>query len=249
MAACGNRWYRGRMPTPSRTRWPLREVVARLEKAYGRPAPLRASDPFEMVVWESCAYLVDDERRARVFERLKKATGNDPGRIAAMKPGALAEVIAADGGMRPPMRAEKLQRAADLALDVGREELRKLCRTDPGAARRVLKKFRGIADPGADKILMVVGGLKTLGVESNGLRVLLRLGFGQDSPDYSKSYRSVVSAVKPELPDDRGWLVRAHQLLRRHGQTLCKTSAPKCGECPLGPRCPSAAGTRPFDST
>ncbi len=248
MAARGNRCYRGRMATASNVRWPLREIITRLEKADGRPAPFRATDPFEMVLWESCAYLVDDERRTRVFDRLKKATGNDPGRIAAMKPGALAEVIAADGGMRPPMRAEKLQRAADIVLDVGREKLRKLCHTDPGSARRVLKKFHGIADPGADKILMVAGGLKTLGLESNGLRVLRRLGFGQDFTDYSKSYRSVAAAVEPELPDDRGWLIRAHLLLRRHGQTLCKTSVPKCGECPLSARCPSASGTRHLDS-
>ena len=222
-------------------RWPLQEAVTRLERHYGKPAPLRATDPFAMVLWECCAYLVDDARRRRVYDRLVAATGGDPVRIAAMKPGALAELIAEDGGMRPPMRAEKLQRASSLVLDVGRRELRELCRRDPAKARRILVKFPNIGGPGADKILMVAGSVKTLAPDSNAARVLVRLGFGKDDSRYDRMYRSVVEATAPQLPDDPPWRVRAHQLLRQHGQSLCKTAAPRCGECPLAARCPTAA--------
>ncbi|HEV8358668.1 MAG TPA: hypothetical protein VGQ17_18085 [Gemmatimonadales bacterium] len=226
-------------------RWPLQDAVARLERHYGKPAPLRATDPFAMVLWECCAYLVDDGRRRRVYDRLVKATGGDPARIAAVKPGALAELIAADGGMRPPMRAEKLQRAANLALDQGRAELRALCRTDAAKARKVLVKFPNIGGPGADRILMVAGSLKTVAPDSNGARVLVRLGFGREDARYDRMYRSVVEATLPELPDDPAWWTRAHQLLRQHGQTLCKTTAPRCGECPLAPSCPAAVVNAP----
>ncbi|HEV8611856.1 MAG TPA: hypothetical protein VGQ73_00010 [Gemmatimonadales bacterium] len=131
-------------------RWPLQEIVDRLEKHYGKPAPFPLRDPFQLVLWECCAYLVDDERRARVYARLHSATrGGDPTRIAAMKPAALAELIAADGGMQPEMRAEKLQRAANLAIEIGLSELRRLCREDPARARKVLKQFPGIGEPGA----------------------------------------------------------------------------------------------------
>jgi len=244
--AAGNlkRWtapgFMGYPPRMPAARWPLRVAVDRLEKRYGKPEPLRATDPFEMVLWECCAYLVDDERRRRVYDRLVEATGADPRKIAAMKPGALAELVAADGGMRPPMRAEKLQRAANLALDVGRKELSEVCRKDPKKARAILEKFPNIADPGADKILMVAGSQKTLAPDSNVARVLLRLGFGKDDSRYDRMYRSVVEATQSELPDDSRWWVKAHQLLRQHGQTLCKTSAPRCGVCPLASRCPSA---------
>ena len=222
-------------------RWSLGDVVSRLERHYGRPAPLRATDPVGMVLWESCAYLVDDERRGRVYDRLIAATGGDPERIAAMRPAALAGVIAEDGGMRPMMRADKLQRAADLILDSGRRQLTALCRSDPERAKTVLRKFPGIGGPGADRILMVQGSLKTLAPDSNAARVLCRLGFGAAGPRYDRMYRSVINATTPELPDDRAWLVKAHRLLRQHGQVLCKTSAPRCGECPLASRCPSAA--------
>jgi endonuclease-3 len=229
------------MATPTR-RWPLREAVTRLEKHYGAPPRLPVTDPFELILWESCAYLVDDERRAKVFSRLVRKTGADPERIAAFKPGALAELIGPDGGMRPPMRAEKLQRAANLVLDLegGAAELRTRCLTDAAAARKVLRRFPGIGEPGADRILMIAGSVKTVAPDSNGVRVLLRLGFGKAHPRYDRMYGSVVEATTPELPPESAWWIKAHQLLRHHGKTLCKTNAPHCTECPLAPRCPSS---------
>src|SRR5258706_11658693 len=172
----GQRALSSAMPV---TRWPLQDASARLRQHYGRPAALPVSDPFELVLWDACAYLVDDARRAKVYARLVKATRAKPDRIAAMAPGALATVIAADGGMRPAMRAEKLQRAANLVLDWGQAELRAVCRKDPVRARKLLRQFPGIAGPGADRILMIAGSVRTLAPDSNGVRVLCRLGFGK----------------------------------------------------------------------
>ena len=47
-------------------------------------------------------------------------------------------------------------------------------------ARRALKRFPGIADPGADKLLLFAGVTPYLALDSNGLRVLLRLGYGEE---------------------------------------------------------------------
>lgn len=225
------------MPLP---RWPLPEAIRRLRGHYGKPAPFPVTDPFEMVLWESCAYLVNDDRRKQVYGRLRARTGADPERIAGMKTGALAELITEGGGMQPMMRADKLQRAANLVMDLEPGELARLCRKEPSKARRILRKFRGIGEPGAEKILMASGGVRSLGLESNGLRVLLRLGFGSLSSDYTRTYRSVAADTAAELPATTAGLVAAHQLLRQHGKTLCKTSAPLCGECPLAARCPVA---------
>ncbi len=55
------------MPRPKTkaSRRPLGDAVALLEETYGRPRKPSVTDPFEMIVHESCAYLVDDVRRAR----------------------------------------------------------------------------------------------------------------------------------------------------------------------------------------
>lgn len=219
-------------------RWPLTEAIRLLRRRFGKPDPPPVTDPFEIVLWEACAYLVDDERRKQVFDRLKARTGADPERIAAMGTDVLAELIE-DGGMMPRMRAEKVQAAANLALDIGTAELKRLCKADPARARRALKRFPGIADPGADRILMVAGGARTLGLESNGVRTLSRLGFGQVAArDYAKTYRAVSLDVAAELPGTAAGRIEAHQLFRLQGRFLCKTNAPRCGECPLAARCP-----------
>jgi endonuclease III len=104
-------------------------------------------------------------------------------------------------------------------------------------ARKALQKFPGIGEPGAEKILLFTRSYPVLGLESNGLRVLLRLGFGEEKKNYSASYRSVQEAIKDQLSDDYDWLMSTHILLRQHGRELCKTNRPLCGECPVRKGC------------
>src|SRR2546426_12509444 len=50
----------------------------------------------------------------------------------------------------------------------------------PAEARKILKRFPGIGDPGADKILLFCRGGQGLGPDSNALRVLVRLGRSEE---------------------------------------------------------------------
>jgi endonuclease-3 len=104
-------------------------------------------------------------------------------------------------------------------------------------AIKALKKFPSIGEPGAEKILLFSKSFPVLALESNGLRVLLRLGFGKEQKNYSATYRSVREAVADEAVDGYDFLISAHQLLRLHGKQLCKNNAPKCEACPLTKYC------------
>lgn len=212
----------------------LREAVTGLEAYYGRPETPLTCDPFAAAVLESVAYLVDDDRRRRVFERLRDTVGITPEALLAIPEDELARLIA-DGGMLPAHRAAKVRKAAAIAAETGLDELRRQAAAGTGA--RLLRRFPGIGEPGADRLMLLARGKRTLAPDSNALRVLLRLGFGAESDDYTAQYRSSAAAVEPQLPDDFGWLVRAHQLLRRHGQEVCKRSAPRCEVCPLTRLC------------
>src|SRR4030095_7838284 len=108
----------------------LPDLISRLEAFYGTPQPPAVTDPFEMIIWENVAYLVDDERRAAVFARLRARIGLDLEEILDTPPEVLAEIIR-DGGMQPERRAEKLIAAADEVLPVGVEGLREQVRTAP----------------------------------------------------------------------------------------------------------------------
>jgi endonuclease III len=99
------------------------------------------------------------------------------------------------------------------------------------------EKVSRIGDPGAEKILLFAGVLPVLALESNGLRVLLRIGFGKEDKNYSTTYCSVQAAASDGLPTDCEWLTRAHLLLRQHGKELCKTTKPNCEACPVRSFC------------
>ena len=214
----------------------LKATVAALEKLYGKPAPFPSNDPWELILRENASYLVDDAAREKVFSSLKARVGVSPETILGAPYERLVESIR-EGGMRPSMRADKLVEAAEFARETGLAELRKLAKGGGPAARKVLKRFPGIGEPGADKLLLAAGGAVTVAPDSNGLRVLVRLGYAKEDANYAKTYRAAAEAVAPELPDDRAWLVAAHQLLRRHGQQTCRRSEPRCEVCPLAKGC------------
>jgi endonuclease III len=96
-----------------------------------------------------------------------------------------------------------------------------------------LKQFPNIGEPGAEKILMLCGVAVGLPLESNGLRVLVRVGYGREQKDYGRMYRSAEEALAPEIPRSANACARAFVLLREHGKEICKTNDPLCFRCPV----------------
>jgi endonuclease-3 len=88
---------------------------------------------------------------------------------------------------------------------------------------------------------MLCGLSSGLPLESNGLRVLERVGYGRAQKNYGATYRSVQEALAAQIPPDAAALTRAHLLLRYHGKAVCRTNRPLCEECTLAPECAFAA--------
>ncbi|MBZ5598517.1 MAG: hypothetical protein LAN83_09350 [Acidobacteriia bacterium] len=211
-------------------------VLKTLEKFYGHPKPPKITDPLELVLWENVAYLADDEKRAAAFAALKKNIGTHPRQILDASPADLLEITKL-GGMVPELRAQRLRQIAELAHWIFKDDLKSVLKKPLPQAKKDLKRFPTIGDPGAEKILMLTRTCPLLALESNGLRVLLRLGFAEEKKSYSASYRAVQEALKDQLPSSYDALIAAHQLLRQHGQELCKRSLPLCATCPLQSTC------------
>lgn len=106
--------------------------------------------------------------------------------------------MTAIGGIYPELRARRLQESARLVRDEFAGSLRPVLALDPLVARRSLKKFPTIGDPGADKILLFTGTVPSLAPESNGLRVLVRFGFVEQHKNYATMYRAAQSALQNE---------------------------------------------------
>jgi len=214
----------------------FKDMLKRLERHYGRPTPPALSDPLHLIIFESIGYLVDDDRRAAAFAALRQQVGLQPQDLIAAPLKSLVE-IAKLGGIQPEIRARRLKEIALIVLNEFDGDLSSALKMPEPQAIRALKKFPSIADPGAEKILLFTRTYPLPGLESNGLRVLLRLGFGQEYKNYSTSYRSVREALADQMGDDCDFLIRAHQLLRQHGKQLCKTNNPACETCPVRQKC------------
>jgi endonuclease-3 len=219
-----------------RARKSFQKIVDELKEFYGRPEPPKVIDPFGLILLENVAYLLSDERREQAFNALRKRVGLTPPEIVMAHEETLLEV-ASLGGMRPAARVEKLRRIAQIALQEFDGDLDNVLKRPLAQAKKSLKKFPGIGDPGAEKILLFSRTRPILALDSNGLRVLLRLGYGEERKSYSSTYRSAQEAVNDELKKDFDWLIAAHQLLRRHGKELCKTNEPMCPSCPVRSDC------------
>jgi endonuclease III len=210
-------------------------LVEKLHRHYGAYAPPPSTDPLELVIWENIAYLASDERRAEAFAELKEKIGTRPEQILAAKHSALAAI--AKAGILPDVSAEKLLTIAKIAHEEFDSDLRPALIKPFPQAKRALKRFPSIGDPGAEKTLLFTRSYPVMGLDSNGLRVLVRLGFADEQKNYAATYRLVQEAIREQLPRGYDSLIRAHQLLRRHGQELCKRSNPRCSECPLRDTC------------
>jgi endonuclease III len=140
--------------------------------------------------------------------------------------------------------AEKLCKCAKVVLEDFDGDLRPVLRWPAAKAKKAIQRFPGIGDPGAEKILLFSRSHPILALESNGLRVLLRIGCGEEKKSYSTTYRLVQKAAVNGLDNGFSGLIAAHLLLRRHGQELCRRAAPQCNQCRLAADCEYCTGGR-----
>lgn len=226
------------MPHPSLT---LADTVQRLHSFHGEPARLPTVDPFEMIVFENIAYLAPDDRRLKAFELLRQTVGTSPASLREASRDSL-EAITSHGVLKATS-TDKLRKCAELAGDDSGAVLRRVVTGPVSEAKRALRKFPGIGEPGAEKILLFAVGRPFLAPESNGLRVLVRLGFVTEQKTYAKTYAAARPMVEA-LGSDVETLQSAHLLLRLHGRTVCRNRAPSCDECPLSAECAYARAGR-----
>lgn len=214
----------------------FQQTIESLEAHYGKPSPPTVSDPLGLILLETVAYLATDAQREAAFAALKERVGLKPTDILAASPEDLVKITRL-GGIHPELRAARLKEIAQIVLNDFDGNLKRVLALAPAEAIKALKRFPSIGKPGAEKVLLFSKTYPILALESNGLRALLRLGFGEEGKNYSASYVSVQEELKGQIPNDCDYLIRAHQLLRQHGKTLCRNSNPACDICPVKLRC------------
>ena len=219
---------------------PLPDLLDRLEAFYGAQTPCWPVGPYEFLVWWHCGYPASDERCAQGWQALKnEKIGIQPAQLLAASQAKLTTALKA-GGMVPEIRAKRLQQIAERVMREFDGDLTTLFAGPIKAIRTSLKKFPGISDPGADRILLFARAAPVAAVPSNCPHVPVRMMLGLED-NYSVTYREARGLIEEALPEKVYPRQRAFLLLKAHGQTICKTK-PRCDQCPVSTACAYAAG-------
>jgi endonuclease-3 len=223
-------------PDPRRRTTPtVPALLDRLEELHGRQEPGWPVAPYDFIVWWNCGYPASDAACAMGWRKIKDEVGLRPRDLLGARPPELAAALKA-GGIVPQVRAARLQEIARRVRDEFGGDLSAALAAAP-QARKILKTFPGIADPGADRILLFAGIEPVAAVPSNGPQVLVRILHGREGQDYGAYYRSAQRAIDAGVPATFEARKRAYLLLKRHGQEICKRASPRCEACPLRPAC------------
>jgi endonuclease-3 len=214
----------------------IRKLLDQLEKFYGRQEPCWPVDPYQFIVWWHCGYPASDLACTKGWNELNGEVGIEPRDLLTATPQKLAAALK-QGGMVPELRALRLKEIAMRVQDEFGGDLRAGLAGSLSGARKILKKFPGIADPGADRILLFAGVAPIAAVPSNCTQVLVRVLRGREQENYSTNYREAQQAIAAEVPETFDARTRAYLLLKHHGQELCKRTTPKCEKCPVSSNC------------
>ena len=215
-------------------------ILDALATLYGELQPAAPADPDRALVWLHCGYPASDAACTRGWDSLTSAIGVEPPQILAA---SLPHLTAAlrPGGLIPELRAQRLHQIAARMRDEFPGGLTAALTGSPAAARRILKSFPAVGDPGADRILLFAGLAPAAAVPSNSPHVLVRILHGRAEHTYASAYRAAQQALDAALPLSAAPRVRAYLLLKRHAQEFCKKTRPQCGACPVSAHCAYAA--------
>lgn len=215
-------------------------LLDRIEAFSGPQEPCFPTDPYEFLLWWHSGYPQSDDRCARGWAALKAQVGIAPKQILAASQAQLAAALK-PGGMVPELRAVRLQQIAQRVEQEYGGDLRNLFSGSLPSVRKAIQRFPGIADPGADRILLFGRFAPVAAVPSNSAHVLVRVVLGLERENYGVTYREAQGLIEEGVPEQFHARQRAYLLLKAHGQAVCKRK-PLCHRCPLRSDCAFAAG-------
>ena len=222
---------------------PVAELLEVLESFYGKQKPSWPTDPYNFLVWWHCGYPASDTSCAKGWQSLKREIGVDPEKLLAASPANLGCALR-PGGMVPELRAIRLKEIAARVKDEFASDLRAALVGPIVKVRKLLKQFPGIADPGADRILLFGGIAPVAAIPSNGPHVLVRIKRGLERENYVVTYRDAQQIIVTEITEKFDLRARAYLLLKRHGQVLCSDNKRRnVRSAPLAPLALSSPAT------
>jgi len=198
------------------------------------------SDLFAYCLREICSFQTTEQRAAAALRALLEI-GTEAAALGRARPARLKSALDKAGPFASDrlLSLQRLLRLVQVELHGDFDSLFKRSRVE---TKRLLKAVFG--DHGSDRLMMLSGRHAILALDAHGVRVALRLGFGESKKNYGTTYTSVQRELAPLIGEDprRHWRIR--ELLRAHGRRICRLEDPRCDNCPLTEGCAFNARSR-----
>nr|WP_243439980.1 endonuclease III domain-containing protein [Fundidesulfovibrio soli] len=188
-----------------------------------------AETPFEVCVG---AVLTQNTAWTGVRKAIDALRGHgclDPEALDALPLERLAELIRPAGYFR--LKAQRLKNLLAYLRESCGFDLAELASRDMLQVREELLGVRGVGPETADSILCYALGMPSFVADTYTRRILSRHGLLPEDAGYDDMRDFFMDVLEP----DTALYNDFHAQLVGVGHHFCKTRAPLCGECPLGP--------------
>jgi len=139
----------------------------------------------------------------------------------------LAQLIRSSGYFR--QKAKKLKCFVRFLRSAYGGSLSRMFRAPTAVLRENLLGVHGVGPETADAILLYAGRHPVFVVDAYTRRMLERHGLAEPT----HSYEEIRKVFERSLPSDAPLYNEFHALIVRNGKEHCRTSNPRCSECPL----------------
>jgi endonuclease-3 related protein len=243
--ATGRTTSNGRAPSPARppvSQERLEEVYHALLEAHGEQQwwPTAAEDE-ETQRLEICLGAILTQNTswrgaAAALANLSAAGLLSGEAIVATPHDVLGELVRPSGHYN--VKARKLQEFARVLCEEYGGSVDALLEGDADDVRERLLAIWGIGPETADAMTLYAARLPTFVVDAYSYRLFERLDLAPGERKYEVYRRFLLDRVGPDVWKLNEW----HALIVRHGQGVCRRTAPRCDECSLLELCPFGQG-------
>lgn len=210
-----------------------REVIELLSARYGDVPQRPRRDPIDELVLGVLSQNTSDTNSGWAFAQLKRAFPRWQDIIEA--PAAEVEEAIRPGGLAPTKSLRIKAMLAEILKRRGSFDLSFLREMPLDEAEAWLRSLPGVGPKTAAVVLLFSLGRPAFPVDTHVHRVLRRLGLVPAGASATQAQALWQARLAPEE------VLPFHMYLIAHGRRTCVARRPRCPECSLRHRCPSAA--------
>ncbi|MFA4981784.1 MAG: endonuclease III [Candidatus Omnitrophota bacterium] len=200
-------------------------IIRLLDKAYGKPARSKRSDPVDELVRTILSQNTTDRNSLKAFASLKERF-RSWGTLLKTPVGRIERIIKHAG-----LANIKSKRIKETLYEINRRQggvtLAHLADLSVDDAAEYLKSLKGVGPKTAACVLLFSFGMASMPVDTHIFRVAKRLGLIGASINIGEAHDVLSDVVPKDL------IYSFHLGIIEHGRRTCKARSPRCGSCVL----------------